>query len=67
MLKILNELKIGDKLTHYKTEEKLILESIIPRDETEGANYYFPLLGFVRDKCMRKMFITQDQYNFIVD
>jgi hypothetical protein len=66
MLKSLYELKVGDTLIHYKTKEKLSLEQIIPKDETEGTNYYFPLLGYVRDQCMRKMFIMETSTHFIV-
>jgi len=66
MLKTLSELKVGDKLTHYKTQEKVTIEQILPRDEVEGANYYLPLIGYVRDQCMRKMFLVADYNNFIV-
>jgi len=66
MLKTLSELKVGDKLTHYKTNEKYSIGYINPRDEIEGANYYFPLLGYVRDQCMKKMFVVEKYNNFIV-
>jgi hypothetical protein len=67
MLKNLSELKIGDSLTHFKTKEKYILGQIIPKEEDEGTNYYFPKLGYVRDKVMRKMFVMENPSHFIVD
>ena len=67
MLKSLYDLKVGDKLIHYKTKEKLSLEQILPKDEIEGTNYYFPLLGYVRDQCMKKMFAMETPTHFTVD
>lgn len=66
MLKNLSELKIGDKLTHYKTKEKHELLSIIPKDKDEGTNYCFNSLGYVRDKVMRKMFVMETPSHFII-
>lgn len=66
MLKSLYELKVGDTLTHYRTKEKLSINQILPKDEREGANYYFPLLGYVRDQCMRKMFIMETPTHFTI-
>lgn len=67
MFKSLIEVKAGDKLTHYESEEIFTLDSIIPKEELEGANYYFPKLGYVRDVCMRKMFKVDVQNKFLVN
>ena len=66
MLKSLHELKLGDTLIHYETQENLSIAQILPKDEKEGTNYYFPLLGYVRDKCMKKMFKTGAENKFEV-